>query len=77
MHTTWASYMSFDENERWLLKCGMFADFVLLNKNPLKIPIEHLAELKAENTYFAGEKYEHKASGPISLAANALTHKEK
>jgi len=77
IHTSWAAYMSFDENERGTLKNGLVADFVVLSENPLKIPVERLAELKVEYTYFAGVKYSKKASGPVSLVCKSLLSKAK
>lgn len=77
MHTSWAAYMSFDENERGALKQGLIADFVVLSENPLKIPSDQIKRIKVEDTYFAGEKYKRNVSGPFSLICRSLVRKAR
>ncbi|HZJ77523.1 MAG TPA: amidohydrolase [Clostridia bacterium] len=77
MHTSWAAYTSFDEKERGMLKEGMIADFVVLDKNPLEVPVNQLKNLNVENIYFAGNKYEKPISGALPLIIKALLTKKK
>jgi hypothetical protein len=57
MHTFAAARLSFDENKRGTLTEGKFADFVVLDQNPLKMPVEKLNDLKVTDLYLQGEKY--------------------
>ena len=49
-----AAYGSFEEDLKGSLKVGKFADFVILNNNPLKIPIDKIKELKVTETIIRG-----------------------
>ena len=77
MHTSWAAYMSFDENERGTLRDGLVADFVVLSENPLKVPVNELEKIKLEETYFAGVKYQEKVSSPAALVLKSAIHKAR
>ena len=44
--TIYAAYQYFEEHEKGSIECGKYADFVVLEKNPLKTPKEELAEIK-------------------------------
>jgi len=57
MHTAAGAKLSFDESMRGTLTEGKMADFVVLDQNPLKIPVEKLNEVKVEALYLQGEKY--------------------
>jgi hypothetical protein len=57
MHTSACAKLSFDENKRGILTAGKLADFVVLNQNPLQIPVEKLGDIKVEALYLKGEKY--------------------
>ncbi|RQO53510.1 amidohydrolase [Paucibacter sp. KBW04] len=43
--TLWAAYQYFEEKDKGSIEVGKLADFTLLDKNPLKIPREQLANL--------------------------------
>jgi len=43
--TLWAAYQYFEEKDKGSIEVGKLADFTLLDKNPLKIPREQLADL--------------------------------
>jgi hypothetical protein len=58
MHTAACAKLSFDEKTRGTLTEGNLADFVVLDKNPLKIPAEKLNTIKVADLYLRGEKYE-------------------
>jgi predicted amidohydrolase YtcJ len=57
MHTASCARLSFDEKTRGTLTDGKRADFVVLDKNPLEIPVEKLNTIKIEALYVKGEKY--------------------
>jgi len=53
--TTWAAYQAFEENLKGTLKAGKLADFVILDKNPLKIEPMELDKLKVMSTIKEGK----------------------
>ena len=53
--TAWAAYQAFEENLKGTLKAGKLADFVILDKNPLKIDPMELANLKVMSTIKEGK----------------------
>ncbi|NLV86710.1 MAG: amidohydrolase family protein, partial [Clostridiales bacterium] len=77
MHTSWAAYMSFDEDERGILKAGYVADFVVLSENPLETPKEKLKNIKVLDTYFSGKKYEGQSKSSLGLACRSLFKKAR
>lgn len=50
------AYVSGDENVRGMIKQGMEADFILLDRNLLKVSPEEILSAKVLATYIAGEK---------------------
>lgn len=72
MHTSQAAKLSFDENERGSLTEGKLADFVVLDKNPLKISVDKINEIKITNFYLHGKKYIGQDNNPYRLIANAI-----
>jgi hypothetical protein len=71
MHTNHAAKLSFDEETRGTLTEGKFADFVVLDQNPLKIPVEQLKNVKIEDLYMKGEKYKSLVESPYQLFLRA------
>jgi hypothetical protein len=57
MHTSACAKLSFDEDKRGTLTNGKLADFVVLDQNPLQIPVKKLNTIKIEALYLKGEKY--------------------
>jgi predicted amidohydrolase YtcJ len=53
--TLWAAYQHFEEANRGSIEVGKQADLVVLDKNPLKVPILNLADLKVEETIKNGQ----------------------
>jgi predicted amidohydrolase YtcJ len=53
--TAWAAYQAFEENLKGTLKAGKLADFVIIDKNPLKIDPMQLANLKVISTIKEGK----------------------
>ncbi|MBI4929454.1 MAG: amidohydrolase [Bacteroidetes bacterium] len=54
--TIWAAYANFEEKEKGSLEPGKFADFVILDKDIMKINIDEVPNVKVLATYLNGEK---------------------
>ncbi len=54
--TIWAAFANFEENEKGSLEAGKFADFVVLDKDIMTIPIMETFKAKVMATYVNGEK---------------------
>lgn len=72
MHTSRCAELSFDDHERGTLSQGKKADFVVLNDNPLEIPVEKLDTLEIDAVYFGAEPYTSPESGALSLFKDSL-----
>lgn len=53
--TIWAAYHHYEEANRGSIEVGKLADFVVLDKNPHRVPIWELEDLKVLETIKAGE----------------------
>jgi hypothetical protein len=53
--TEWAAYQHFEEDIRGTIKEGKLADFVILDKDPLKIDPKELIDLKVLETIKEGQ----------------------
>jgi hypothetical protein len=53
--TEWAAYQYFDEDIKGTLAEGKLADFVILDKNPLKIDPQNLHKLEVIETIKEGK----------------------
>jgi predicted amidohydrolase YtcJ len=59
MHTTTASWVGFEENEKGTLEVGKLADIAVLAEDPFAIEAEKIKDLKVEMTLVGGEvKYQ-------------------
>lgn len=54
--TKWAAYQNFTENSKGTIKEGKLADFVVLDKNPLKVEPKQLFDLQVLETIKEGKK---------------------
>ena len=52
--TLWAAYQHYEEANRGSIEAGKLADFVVLDKNPYKVPELGLSELKVMETIKRG-----------------------
>lgn len=52
--TIWAAYSNFEENEKGSIEVGKLADFVILEKDIMKIPLKEIPTVKVEATYING-----------------------
>lgn len=57
MHTLWAAQTGFDEDLHGSLTVGKYADFVVLDKNPLEVPVETLKDIRLLATYLQGHRF--------------------
>jgi len=53
--TDWAAYQHFEEKTKGTIETGKVADFVILDKNPLKIDPMELQNLEVLETIKGGE----------------------
>jgi predicted amidohydrolase YtcJ len=53
--TSWAAYQSFEEDIKGELSAGKLADFVVLDKNPLKVSSSSIKDIKVIQTIKEGE----------------------
>jgi predicted amidohydrolase YtcJ len=59
MHTTTASWVGFEENDKGSLEVGKLADIAVLAEDPFEIQAERIKDLKVEMTLVGGEiKYQ-------------------
>lgn len=54
--TIWAAYSNFEEDEKGSIEVGKMADFVILDKDIMTIPLEEIPEMKAYKTFIAGKQ---------------------
>lgn len=53
--TIWAAKANFEENTRGSIEPGKFADFVILEKDVMKIPLTEIRATKVVRTVIGGE----------------------
>jgi predicted amidohydrolase YtcJ len=53
--TIWAAYANFEDTTRGSIEKGKFADFVILDKDIMKIPLPEIREVKVIRTVIGGE----------------------
>jgi predicted amidohydrolase YtcJ len=75
MHTHWGAKLSFDEVERGTLTVGKIADFVVLDQNPLTMPVERLKNLQIQAVYLQGQRYTGQETGVTQLLIRSLNAK--
>ena len=52
--TIWAAYANFEEMEKGSIEGGKFADFVILDKDIMQVPIEEVPKIKVVKTFING-----------------------
>ena len=53
--TIWAAYLNFEENEKGSIEEGKFADFIIIDRDIMKIEASKTPETKVLKTYLSGE----------------------
>ena len=53
--TIWAAYLNFEENEKGSIEKGKFADFIIIDRDIMKIEASKTPETKVLKTYLSGE----------------------
>ena len=53
--TSEVAYQIHEEDRKGTLEVGKLADLVVLDKNPLKVPIENIKDIRVIETIKAGE----------------------
>ncbi|HET6990849.1 MAG TPA: amidohydrolase family protein, partial [Bacteroidia bacterium] len=54
--TAWAAYANFEEQEKGSIEAGKFADFIILDEDPMTCPTDKIPTIKVLATYIAGQK---------------------
>lgn len=54
--TAWAAYSNFEEKEKGSIEAGKFADFIILDTDPMTCDEEKIPTIKVLATYIAGQK---------------------
>ena len=54
--TIWAAYSNFEEQEKGSIEVGKFADFIILDKNIMKVEAQKIPRINVLQTYINGEQ---------------------
>ncbi len=54
--TIWAAYSNFEEGEKGSIEVGKYADFTVLEKDIMTIPIDSIPNIKVKATFIDGKK---------------------
>ncbi len=54
--TQWAAYSNFEEDQKGSIEVGKVADFVVLDRDLMKIPVDSIPKVKVLATFIHGEK---------------------
>ena len=53
--TIWAAYLNFEENEKGSIEKGKLADFIIIDRDIMKIDIDETPKTEVLKTYVSGE----------------------
>ena len=57
MFTSTAAFSAFEENEKGTLETGKYADLVVLNDDPFKVPADKIKDIGIHSVFVKGEQY--------------------
>jgi predicted amidohydrolase YtcJ len=75
MATNWPAQISFDENERGTLSVGKSADFVVLDRHVLDIPVETIKDTQVQSLYLSGRLYKGQKDSALHLLMKSIGEK--
>ena len=52
--TIWAAHSNFEEHEKGSIEAGKFADFIILDKNIMEVPVNEIPNIKVIQTFLGG-----------------------
>jgi hypothetical protein len=58
--TIWAAYSNFEEEEKGSIEPGKFADFIIVDNDPMTCPVEQIPQIHVLSTYIAGKLVYHR-----------------
>ena len=53
--TIWAAYLNFEEKEKGSIEKNKFADFIIIDRDIMKVEIDKTPNTKVLKTYLSGE----------------------
>lgn len=53
--TIWAAFSNFEEHEKGSIEAGKFADFIILDKDIMETPLNHIPKIKVIKTFIDGK----------------------
>ena len=53
--TIWAAYLNFEEKEKGSIEKGKFADFIIIDRDIMKVETNKTPNTKVLKTYLSGE----------------------
>lgn len=53
--TIWAAFSNFEEDEKGSIEVGKFADFIILDKDIMQVPLEDIPKTKVVSTFIDGK----------------------
>lgn len=64
LYTRNGAYVGFEEHEKGSLESGKFADFIVIDRDVLRIPVEELKDVQVLRTYVGGKLVHEKPADP-------------
>lgn len=75
MHTLWAARTGFDEEMYGSLSKGKICDFVTLDQNILNVSKEAIKDIRIQDVYFRGRKFNSKSPRNLAVLAGNMVRK--